>query len=68
MSTKHIVVWVVLAGASINAQDQYRIFAPTKDVAMLVDVSVSVKKTGPEHKSTKTARRTNYAVSCNPGM
>lgn len=37
----------------MRAQDQYRIFAPAKDVAMLVDVSVSVKKDTEGHEEAR---------------
>lgn len=44
MASKHTILCLALLGTFLKAQDQYRIFAPAKDVAMLVDVSVSVKK------------------------
>lgn len=40
-------------GSPCLAQDQYRYFAPTKDVAMLVDVSVSVRDDKPGHKQAQ---------------
>ncbi|WP_395735915.1 hypothetical protein [Prosthecobacter sp.] len=51
-------VWQVLllflaSAFSSSAQDQYRIFAPAKDVAMLVDVSVSVKSDRDGHEDAK---------------
>lgn len=46
--------WCCLYSASLAcAQDQYRIFAPAKDVAMLVDVSVSVKGDRDGHADAK---------------
>ncbi len=65
-----------------HAQDQYRIFAPTKDVAMLVDVSVSVKKDSGGHEEALgiiqaivsgegiggTKFKSNWSMDTNPEM
>lgn len=58
MPPRHpLTIAVLLAmlpgGAALRAQDQFRIFAPAKDVAMLVDVSVSVKGDQDGHEDAK---------------
>jgi hypothetical protein len=66
----------------LTAQDQYRVFAPTKDVAMLVDVSVSVKKDTEGHEEAlgiiqaivsgegigASKFKSNWSIDANPEM
>ena len=51
-----LITWLFLClpiAASAQVQDQYRIFAPMKDVAMLVDVSVSVQGDKEGHEDSE---------------
>jgi len=64
------------------SQDQYRTFVPTKDVAMLVDVSVSVKKDSGGHEEARgiiqaivsgeglggSKFKSNWSMDANPEM
>lgn len=82
MSLNQIIVWLALFGLPILAQDQYRVFAPTKDVAMLVDVSVSVKKDTQGHEEARgiieaivsgeglggSKFKSNWSIDANPEM
>ncbi len=47
------LLYTILATSVASAQDQFRTFAPEKDVAMLVDVSVSVRADKNGHADAK---------------
>lgn len=51
--SKSVFALLALLAGSASAQDQYRHFAPTKDVAMLVDVSVSVRADTRGHEGAR---------------
>jgi hypothetical protein len=74
-------VFLFMAAFCLNAQDQYHIFAPTKDVAMLVDVSVSVNKESEGHEEAQaiiqaivsgegigSKYKSNWSMDTNPEM
>jgi hypothetical protein len=74
--------FIALCTGPSFCQDQYRIFAPTKDVAMLVDVSVSVKKDAEGHEEARkiiqsivsgeglggNGLKANWTIDSNPEM
>jgi len=47
------LIYTIFATAVVSAQDQFRTFVPEKDVAMLVDVSVSVRSDKNGHADAK---------------
>lgn len=49
-----LITLVIGLPAKAFSQDQYRHYAPTKDVAMLVDVSVSVRDDKKGHEAART--------------
>lgn len=54
ISLNRLFIWLLLCGdTGVYAQDEFRVFAPTKDVALLVDVSVSVKGDRKGHEDAK---------------